>query len=480
MVVRSVRANRHGATQLLIPILLAFAGLAVGLALAYFFSSCPIPGGVTSDVTTYLADDDVCGPDVAEIAIRPPDIVVPVTSDQPVTFEVEALAYRSDGGGIPPECDLDLKWDGTSPITAGGIAGNRAQVMIPVSSFDDDDLPFPGQVQAWPAARPYISASAHINIVGESPLTWDSVRADYDGTVSVALLDGKAAGSFWSGSADLHYDTLPVSFVSVGRLRDIGELSPQSFRAAAVFSSNRAARYESLAAPAWYWNEDQVDVVDLTNAAIDLAPIELAVWIALDENTDLDPLSLADARLAAQGDVLADVAWANAVYKNERVGLQLDADIVIIGDDDNDLQGILEPLSGVNGGPNTVDDYKDLAAYNEKKINVYVVGRPWGYGQYDATADRAPIIIISWIPSYRPDPSTLAHEAGHALGLEHADPNLANDNLMVGLLSEWRSRLSVGQLLLMNFAESSWAATLPQRTVIQTVYPPSWDVGIGR
>ena len=95
------------------------------------------------------------------------------------------------------------------------------------------------------------------------------------------------------------------------------------------------------------------------------------------------------------------------------------------------------------------------------------------------------MIIISWASSWRPAASTLAHEVGHALGLE--DLYLADqvaDNLMNQSLSEWKSRLSVGQLFIMNFGGESWAVSslnnLGRPLRCSSTECPLWNVGVGQ
>jgi hypothetical protein len=479
--------GRSGATPAWIPILLGVAGVAVGLLLAYFFSSCPLPGSAASDIETYQYVEDVCGPDIASISIRPPDLVIPVKplglTDAPLEFEVEALAYRSDGGGIAPECDLGLVWEATPPVSALEITGNRARVTIQSTALAS---PFDGQVHARLADSPSVSSSANIRVVGQGYGIRDSVRADHDGAVAVGLVDGAVAYQFGSGTSYLCVDAQPVSFVSVGLLPNLGALCPESFQGAAIFDAKKGAWFQGLTSGSWGMNS--VDKVDATGKSTALEPIQVAVWIAIDGATDLDDLSLSEARDEARYDAIADGAWANLVFRNERVGLELQGNVEIVGDESDeqdDLLKILSPPSGLNGGPHDIDDYTLLtSAYDDNRVNVYYVGRAWGNGHYEATANRAPIIIIMWIPSWRPDPSTLAHEVGHALGLDHpSSTDGAADNLMHGSLAEWRSRLAVGQLFLMNFAASSWAVLRPGSTRqpgCQTDRCPAWDVGVGK
>jgi hypothetical protein len=466
---------------------LGVAGLVVGLLLTYFFASCPIPPGDASDVVIYQDDDDVCGPDIASIAIRPPDLVIPLLplgpTNAPLEFEVEALAYRSDGGGIPPECDLGLVWEATPPISAPQpITGNRARLTINSAALASS---FDAQVSAWLPDDLSVSGTAYISVEDESPGIRDSVRADHDGTVVVSLVDGAAAYPFMPYTSYKCFDTQPVSFVSVGRLPNLGALCQKSFETAAIFGAKRRAWYHQLTSGSWGWNT--VDKVDATGKSAGLEPIEVAVWIVISDDSQLDNLSLSEARDEALYDAISDEAWANLVYRNERVGLQLYGNVEIVGDESHEQDDLSLIL---NGGPYNVDDYPQLtSAYDPDQINIYFVGRSWGSRHFPATDDRAPVIRISWIPSWRPEPSTLAHEVGHALGLKDLSvTGGAADNLMYWLLGEWRSRLSVGQLFLMNFSDSSWAvlrdASRPSCKIdpIDPIDPrcPAWDVGIGR
>jgi hypothetical protein len=201
----------------------------------------------------------------------------------------------------------------------------------------------------------------------------------------------------------------------------------------------------------------------------------------------------------------ADVAWANTLYEDNRIGVKIEVAKYVPVQPTNDLPSRMgaDPFDCAlpHGLPSnsTALDY----AYEPSHVSVYYVDRInfppepeaprvrgvqchyWYSGNPAGTPPgQGPVVYVS---TSHHSSTTLAHELGHALGLNDEEL-LGALNIMNGILpdgpqgAEARSRLTVGQAFRMNVWNDSWINTrLPrptQRTCYGTQQCPlmGWDV----
>jgi len=178
-----------------------------------------------------------------------------------------------------------------------------------------------------------------------------------------------------------------------------------------------------------------------------------------------------------------DVQRANLIFETSRAGvriepeyyqLPLSADLPVrLGADPYDC--ILAPKL-------PADPAKDNYSYNPSRISVYYVDRinypldpaqprvrgiqclHWysGNPNVGTPPGKGPVVFVSY--SHH-SPITLAHEVGHALGLNDVEERLGNRDVMHNLLpdgplgADARSHLTVGQVFRMNVWDDSWINT---------------------
>jgi hypothetical protein len=178
-----------------------------------------------------------------------------------------------------------------------------------------------------------------------------------------------------------------------------------------------------------------------------------------------------------------DVARANLIFETSRAGVRLDPEYkplphsadwgIKLGADPYDC-GLSPQLPS--------DPTKADYAYNPYRISVYYVDRinypldpvqprvrgiqchHW-YSGNPAVGDppgKGPVVFVSY--SHH-SPVTLAHEVGHALGLNDVEGRLSNRDVMHNLLpdgplgADARSHLTIGQVFRMNVWDDSWINT---------------------
>ena len=179
-----------------------------------------------------------------------------------------------------------------------------------------------------------------------------------------------------------------------------------------------------------------------------------------------DALTSAVVRTAAAIAEL-DIGWANDVYRANRVGIEIKATYVQLFGSDADLAAKV--------GAHPFDCYKPRAltdpagspgyAYEPGTISVYYVdwidypSDPVHAGSrgvqcpYWYTGATGPVIYVSYT---RHSQMTLAHEIGHALGLNDEESGFGALNLMYSLApdgplgADARSQLTLGQVFRMN------------------------------
>lgn len=193
-----------------------------------------------------------------------------------------------------------------------------------------------------------------------------------------------------------------------------------------------------------------------------------------------------------------DVQRANLIFETSRAGIQIDAEYKPLPLT-SDLQVRLgaDPYDCVEAFDLPSDPTKDDYAYNPYRISVYYVDRinypldpvhprvrgiqchHWYSGNplVGSPPGRGPVVFISY--SHH-SPVTLAHELGHALGLNDEEGRLGNRDVMHNLLpdgplgADARSHLTVGQAFRLNVWDDSWINTRtprPLRRACDAVQP---------
>jgi len=178
-----------------------------------------------------------------------------------------------------------------------------------------------------------------------------------------------------------------------------------------------------------------------------------------------------------------DVAQAEMILSTNRTGLTIKATYEpLSSSDDLAIRIGADPYDCVLTPQLPADPGEDDYAYNPSTVSVYYVERinypldpvqprvrgiqchHWysGNPQVGSPPGRGPVVFISY--SHH-SPVTLAHELGHALGLNDDIGELGNRDVMHNLLpdgplgADARSHLTIGQVFRMNVWNDSWINT---------------------
>jgi hypothetical protein len=286
--------------------------------------------------------------------------------------------------------------------------------------------------------------------------------------------------------------------------RDIANMMSQSYEVCryssevAVFSKDQAMKLET---PVMVWTDNPGDQLDITLSQ-DLLIVPVTLWVMV-ESPSLAPLRgrpplifrgrvQSIARDPRGKQALEDLGRAYQVFNGSKCGITFDTTdpsglkheyLIEVPVDREELLG-----ASCDESP-SADDLKTKIGYEGNRLNVYYLDQVgnlsppkgvWCTGGYED------MILISAKIS---DHESLAHEFGHALGLErHANryeegrgnlsadfdgdgkPDFAQDNLMWAAGTQERKKLSKGQCFRCNVHTASYLhwrqpplATLPGR-----------------
>ncbi len=387
---------------------------------------------------------------VDEVQVGPTGIAT--TSDH--QFQLFAWYQDADGTQISGRFD-PFYWD--LPSTAGtadryGLVTLKAgaNLSIPLTVRDEDNT-FSDKVtlRRWKDAAA-AGLSSDVVVAAHQPKRPPS-----------AVLLEEGAPCAWGQAR---------AFVGIAA---VGHQNPPPC-SVALFSTDHAAVYQKP--PGWS--------KPFTPPLVAPLPLDVAIFIAVTGQTasllsafaltNTDQLAK-DAAAGAEALARMDVAWANVAFEANRVGVRINPAYVRLDQTDDLAERVgAHPFSCAKPrGLSQPDPLKPDEPYENDKsvLSVYYVDwidyptdplhagargvhcHFWQQGQF------GPVIFISYT---KHSTITLAHEIGHALGLDDEEEALGALNLMHNLLpdgplgADARSRLTVGQVFRMNVWNDSW------------------------
>lgn len=232
--------------------------------------------------------------------------------------------------------------------------------------------------------------------------------------------------------------------------------------AVAVFSEGRALSYmnDATVLP---WTDDVGDLYEVTRPSR-LLRVPVTFWMT----------GMAGKDAVKETIITVHLATANDLLRTSMAGLELVADETAGGEPAvGDADAIAGAATDIGTGCDNVPTIKANAAiYDPTRLNVYYVnadaGSPNGYS---CSANGGQNIIFMYWGSGKPKPGTLAHELGHALGLDR--PDWGHTNILGGFykdasglplnvmysLADVPSYFSVGQAAQMNVGVESFLNT---------------------
>ncbi len=371
---------------------------------------------------------------------------------------------------------LDLNGGTVDPATGtvsiskfpeAGSSPGKAQVGSAGYLADNVDL------TVWKDAAAAAAVGDVIEVVEPTPAATESERRA-DETPSIVLLESRA-----SDRCQWNYPLAFVGALSVGQQNEI----PCSV---SIFSPRKGMLFQEVPDPKWLEKGARFSVTP--GASL---PVKITVFLAVTEQARAAQTAAAQTsaqqtpnQLGPDPEDLArlDVQRANLIFETSRAGLWIDAEY-----QDLPLSANLPVQLGADPydcilAPKLPEDPTKAGWYNPSRISVYYVDRinyppdpvhprvrgiqchHWysGNPNVGTPPGKGPVIFISY--SHH-SPVTLAHEIGHALGLNDVKERLGNRDVMHNLLpdgplgADARSHLTIGQVFRMNLWDDSWINT---------------------
>jgi hypothetical protein len=355
---------------------------------------------------------------------------------------------------------------GEVTISAFPTAGSRAGEARVGDGSDADTV----KVKLWANAAAATSEGDVLEITEPAAATGGPTTLLAEAP-SIALLESRtsAGGCRWSD---------PFPFMSA---LSVGEQTAIPCSLALFFPRNGMLFQDPVTDPGWLQKGARFSLAPKKRL-----PVRITVFLAVTQapapqqpSTPQPNQQMPDPKQLAE----LDVERANLILEESRAGLQIEAEYkelpltsdlpLRIGADPYDC--VLTPM--LPSDPNK-DDY----SYNPYRISVYYVDRinyppdpvhprvrgvqchHWYSGNptVGTPPGSGPVVFISY--SHH-SPVTLAHEIGHALGLNDVEERLGNRDVMHNLLpdgplgADARSHLTIGQVFRMNVWDDSWINT---------------------
>lgn len=287
---------------------------------------------------------------------------------------------------------------------------------------------------------------------------------------SVVLLEEASSGICTWGQAR--------AFVGIAAVGEQAE-KPCSV---SLLSADRAMLFQQQPSDAWKTSKARISLDPANPRAL---PVTVFIAVTGRSVSQLSGLALtstaqlaADVSAGAKALAQLDVTWANMAYEANRVGITIDASYVVLEPTTPELAKMVgaDPFKCSKPRGLAVPDADPAKPfqYDPDAISVYYVDwidypsdptHPGARGVHCHSwlqGTKGPVIFISYT---KHSTITLAHEIGHALGLEDEEDRLGALNVMHNLLpdgplgADARSRLTVGQVFRMNVWNGSWITT---------------------
>ncbi len=383
--------------------------------------------------------------------------------------------YRGDSNNAvagPGPLTWSLKLNGTTTNLSSGdvtipafpTAGSQVGEVRVTDQSDDDTV----KVTLWAGAAAASSDGDVLEITEPAASATSSATSTVD-PPNVALVESRISDCQW---------TRPLAFVgavSVGEQTAI----PCSL---AVFFPRHGMEFQDGITDATWLNKGARFSLPLKETL----PVKIVVFLAVTQTAPpqatnqqpptsqpVDPRQLAE----------LDVQRANLIWEDSRAGLKIDADYIELPiTNDLPIRIGADPYDCTLPPNLPRDSNKPDYAYNPYRVSVYYVDRInfpldpvqprvrgiqchyWYSGNpaVGTPPGNGPVVFISY--SHH-SPVTLAHEIGHALGLNDEEGRLGNRDVMHNLLpdgplgADARSHLSLGQVFRMNVWNDSWINT---------------------
>jgi hypothetical protein len=419
--------------------------------------------------------------DVTSIETAPGEVQVSPTAEQTREFRLYAW-YRHDDSIVPGRAD-QKQW------SVIGTDGDVTDGEVTVRKF-----PLAGsmmaEVLATKADKPSVAGKSQLVLwadPGAAKTKGDVVNAPHKAGLppSMVLLEERAA------SGDCKWGK-PAAFVGTAA---VGEqtINPCSL---SLFSADRAMLFhDDLTDPKWPPNAWSAPGTSFPLTPADPLKVRVTVFIAAPQAAtavqDAEEPSTVPSALDLEDLAKTDVDWANILYENNRVGVRLDVKQYVHLDGTPDELAIkigADPYDCVLPPSLQSNPAESGYAYDPAGISVYYVSRinfppdlsvarvrgiqchHWYSGNpLGSPPGNGPVVFVSY---GHHSTVTLAHEVGHALGLNDEEGMLGTVNIMHNLLpdgplgADARSRLKLGQVFRMNVWNDSWINTrlpLPPR-----------------